>query len=104
MYVKVETLEDDPVAEALGQAPYGQSWGGGQRGHHRSEDLRPSALARLKSCAYVAVVTGIITWPLAGGVKSSSSAMLVLPNVKAVAWRVSSAFTIAVRAAGDSDA
>src|SRR5262252_2304204 len=102
MYVKVEALKDDPGAEALGQAAYGQSRGGGQRGHHRSEELRFSALARLKSCVYVALVTGIITWPLAGGVKSSSSAMLVLPDVKVLALRLSNAWVIAVRAAGDS--
>jgi len=35
----------------------------------------------------MALVTGIITWPLAGGVKSSSVEMLVLPEVKALALR-----------------
>jgi hypothetical protein len=50
----------------------------------------------------MALVTGIITWPLVGGVKFSSWAMLVLPEVKSLALRLSSAFLIAVWAAADS--
>ena len=48
------------------------------------------------------MVTGIITLPPAGGVKSSSQEMLVLPLVKSLACRCSSAFAMSAWAAADS--